>query len=330
MLNPLSLAPGVIVDMRIVMIICAILLSGWRAGIVAVFIIAAYRISLGGSGATAGVVTLISTFIIISLYDLRHGNATERPIEAASVTIGVVLFNQALGYMLLPEAVRIPFLQNTTLPFLLLYPLATSTVLMIVQRRDHYLSLLDKLQQSEQRFRAIFDQTFQFIGLLKPDGTLIEANKTALSFAGVTLDEIAGKPYWETRWWTVNKETQEELRAAIRRASNGEFVRYEVEVLGHNDQTVTIDFSLNPIKNEHGKVVMIIPEGRDISDQLVARQREIDLQMEQESSHLMREFIAHSAHHLRTPITVVKSTLFVCQKRLDQFIADIEATTEIH
>jgi len=40
-------------------------------------------------------------------------------------------------------------------------------------------SALEVLAESERRFRAIFDQTFQFIGLMAVDGTMIEANKTA-------------------------------------------------------------------------------------------------------------------------------------------------------
>jgi PAS domain-containing protein len=34
----------------------------------------------------------------------------------------------------------------------------------------------ERLVATERRFRAIFDQTFQFIGLLDVDGTLLEAN----------------------------------------------------------------------------------------------------------------------------------------------------------
>ncbi|MEI2580761.1 hypothetical protein [Scytonema sp. PRP1] len=40
------------------------------------------------------------------------------------------------------------------------------------------------LRESELRFRAIFNQTFQFMGLMKPDGTLVEANQTAFEFGG--------------------------------------------------------------------------------------------------------------------------------------------------
>ena len=58
------------------------------------------------------------------------------------------------------------------------------------------------LDATERRFRAIFDQTFQFVGLLEVDGTVLEANQTALTFAGVTLQSVVGKPFWDTPWFT--------------------------------------------------------------------------------------------------------------------------------
>ncbi|MGK7951131.1 MAG: hypothetical protein AB4368_20685 [Xenococcaceae cyanobacterium] len=43
--------------------------------------------------------------------------------------------------------------------------------------------LFQNLLETERRFRAIFDQTFQFIGLLTPDGILLEANREHPTFA---------------------------------------------------------------------------------------------------------------------------------------------------
>lgn len=56
------------------------------------------------------------------------------------------------------------------------------------------------------------------------------------------------------------------LQEAIERSRLGEFIRYEVDVLGANHQITTIDFSLRPLKDESEQVVLLIPEGRDISD----------------------------------------------------------------
>ncbi|MBE9047407.1 PAS domain S-box protein [Pleurocapsales cyanobacterium LEGE 10410] len=131
------------------------------------------------------------------------------------------------------------------------------------------------LKQSEQKFRAIFDWTFQFTGLLEPNGDVIEANRTALEFVGLTPADVRGKPFWSTPWWSMSQETQELLQQAIAQAATGEFVRFEVQHPGTENRLVTVDFSLTPIEDETGKVVLLIPEGRNISS---LKQVEADLQ----------------------------------------------------
>lgn len=116
----------------------------------------------------------------------------------------------------------------------------------------------------EQLYNIIFNQTFQFIGVLEPDGTLIDANEAALSFGGLNRDDVFGKPFWEAHWWQISEQTQATLQDAIDRAADGEFVRYEVEVQGA-ERNAIIDFSLRPVTNEHDDVILLVPEGRDIT-----------------------------------------------------------------
>lgn len=140
----------------------------------------------------------------------------------------------------------------------------------------------EMLRDRERLFRAIFDQSFQFIGLLKPDGTVLEANQTALAAAGLRSEEIIGAPFSETLWWQISPETKQQIREAIVSAAAGEVVRYEVDVLVADGAVATVDFSIKPIKDHTGKVLMLIPEGRDISDrkalerELVLRQSRFD------------------------------------------------------
>ncbi|BCL38374.1 PAS domain S-box protein [Nostoc sp. MS1] len=128
------------------------------------------------------------------------------------------------------------------------------------------------LQESERRFRGIFNNTFQFTGLLTVEGILLEANQTALTFAGIQSQDVINRPFWETHWWQISPQTQEKLKQAITLAAQGEFIRYEVDVLGANNQIATIDFSLRPLHDETGQVVLLIPEGRDISERQRAEQ----------------------------------------------------------
>lgn len=121
------------------------------------------------------------------------------------------------------------------------------------------------LRDSERRFRALFNETFQFVSLLTVEGLVLECNRAALDFAGLREDEVVGRPFWEGRWWRHSAAVQAQLRQAIATAAQGQFVRYEVEIEG-KEGLATIDFSLKPLFDDQGRVVMLIPEGRDISE----------------------------------------------------------------
>jgi adenylate cyclase len=122
------------------------------------------------------------------------------------------------------------------------------------------------LSVSERKFRAIFNQTFQFTGMLSVDGIVLEVNQTLLDFGGLQLTDVVGKPFWECYWWTTSQETKTQLQSAIKQAAQGEFIRYEVDLLGADKCITTIDFSIKPIFDESSNVEFLIIEGRDISD----------------------------------------------------------------
>jgi PAS domain S-box-containing protein len=138
------------------------------------------------------------------------------------------------------------------------------------------------LRQSEEKFRAMFDSAFQLTGLLSPEGVLLEANQAALDACGLRIEEVRGRPFWECPWWTRSSRAQKQLKASVARAARGEFVRYEVDLRGLDGRTVTVDFSLKPLVDATGRVTLIIPEGRDITER-----RQIEAQLRQnEETHL--------------------------------------------
>lgn len=132
--------------------------------------------------------------------------------------------------------------------------------------------------QSEQRFLAIFDGTFQFMGVLTPEGIVTESNRTALDAIAVNLEDVVGQLFWATPWWTHSPLLQEQLKQGIARAAKGELVRFEAEHILADETSVFVDFTLKPIIGEAGKVVMLIPEGRDITDR---KQAEIQLRQQE-------------------------------------------------
>lgn len=128
------------------------------------------------------------------------------------------------------------------------------------------------LRRSEKKFRAIFDQTFQFIGLLDIKGTLLAANKTSLDVLDIKEEDLLGNPFWETPWWNHSPELQKKLKNAIDRAAKGEFVRFEASHFNKEGNSFYVDFSLKPVHDDTGNVIMLIPEGRDITERIYAQE----------------------------------------------------------
>ncbi|MCC5645893.1 PAS domain S-box protein [Nostoc sp. CHAB 5824] len=156
----------------------------------------------------------------------------------------------------------------------------------------------EALSENEQKFRAIFNQTIQCMGLLQPNGVVLEANQTALDFAGITREEVVGKPFWEAKWWTISSETQAQLKTAIAAAANGKSIRYEVDVWGRDDRVMTIDFSLRPILDETGRVTLLISEGRDITEYQAALRERHKAEEALRSSQDFLQKVANTVPHI--------------------------------
>jgi PAS domain S-box-containing protein len=128
------------------------------------------------------------------------------------------------------------------------------------QQRD------EQLREGERRFRAIFEHAFEAIGLLSPDGTVLEINRTGrLMTEGAS--QLVGLPLWDLPWagsdLAPDDTARQRLRSAVAQAAAGQTVRYTADLRRGEQDVRKIDISLTPIRDETGKVIYIVPEGRD-------------------------------------------------------------------
>ncbi|HEY0835999.1 MAG TPA: PAS domain S-box protein, partial [Azospirillum sp.] len=122
------------------------------------------------------------------------------------------------------------------------------------------------LQASERRARATFDSTYQYMGILAPDGTVLALNRAAMDVTDGEREGDIGRPAWERRTWAAIPESAERLRAAVREAAAGGSVRFEAEVQAIGGGRRTVDFSIKPVHDERGRVVLLVPEAHDITE----------------------------------------------------------------
>ena len=121
----------------------------------------------------------------------------------------------------------------------------------------------------------VLDGLFAFVGLLSPDGVLLEANRAALDAIAAKPEDVLGKFFWETPWWTHSPEDQERLKQAIRQCVQGQSSRFEVRHHVSESRTLIMDFSLSPMFDDDGRVEYLIPSSVDVTERVMAeRQRE--------------------------------------------------------
>jgi two-component system cell cycle sensor histidine kinase/response regulator CckA len=190
-------------------------------------------------------------------------------------------------------------------------------------------------QASERKFRAIFDGTYELIGMLTPDGRLLEANRAALELAGIGSEPVHGKLFWETPWWTHSSELQSQLKTAITVAARGKFVRFEVTHRAANGELRAVDFSITPVTREDGSVASLVAEGRDISERKRADEENTRLQAQLYQAQKLDSIgrlaggVAHDFNNLLTVIlgNVDLARIEVPSQRMTEHLHDIEQAT---
>ena len=146
----------------------------------------------------------------------------------------------------------------------------------------------EKLRNSEQQLRRVIDSLHSLVGVLTPDGVLLEANRTALEAANLSAEDVVNQPFEQTYWWSHSSQIKTQLRAAITTAASGESVRYDVTVRVGADKYILIDFSIVPLFDRNGKVQYLIPSGIDITEREASKQA---LQRSQHELKLITEII---------------------------------------
>jgi PAS domain S-box-containing protein len=167
----------------------------------------------------------------------------------------------------------------------------------------------EALRDREARLNAMYSTSLEYIGLLTPEGTLLDCNRASLNFAGNLRGDVVGKHFAATPWFAGTPGGPELVHRAIACANSGETFRSELSLIRSNGDTVLFDFSLTPVRDANGAVVFLVPEGRDITD--VKRTEAALLQSEKLAA--VGRLAASIAHEINNPLESVMNLIYLAR-----------------
>ncbi|GHO45057.1 PAS domain S-box protein [Ktedonospora formicarum] len=103
------------------------------------------------------------------------------------------------------------------------------------------------------------------IGFLTPEGILLDINEAPLADAQIQREQVIGKPFAETPWWSFSSTSQDLLRAAIVRASEGETVNFETLISPRDGMDIHLEVTIIPHKSMDDCVEYLVFVGTDIT-----------------------------------------------------------------
>jgi PAS domain S-box-containing protein len=134
--------------------------------------------------------------------------------------------------------------------------------------------LASELQSlNERRFRAVFNQQFQFFSILSPDGHVLEINDLPLERAGISRDEVLGVYFWDTPFWRDLPAMRERWPARLKEAAaaNGP-VFSEDQYQTATGEIRVADASITAVRTSDGRVDFFIVQASDVTERKKAEE----------------------------------------------------------
>jgi len=167
------------------------------------------------------------------------------------------------------------------------------------------------LQQSEKNIRTVFETSYMNQGLLTTDGKIIYVNATSLASIKGRLEDVVGKDFAETPWFTGTPGMPEKVREGIARVAAGESIQIAMPLNMPTGYRI-YEFSMRPAMDETGKVVALVPEAVEITARVRAEQA---LQQAQKIE-AIGNLTGGIAHDFNNLLMAVLGSLELLRKRL--------------
>lgn len=162
MMNSAHLSSGIMFDTRSILVSATGMFFGFIPSLIAVLIIGAYRIVIGGAGALTGVLVTVLTAaigLIWNRFRLNRFLLNKKNIWIEFYFVGLITHVVMLLCMFtLPNNMAFIVLKEIGFPVLLVYPIGSLLLCLVLFAGHKNIKTQLDLEESEVRFRTMFEQ----------------------------------------------------------------------------------------------------------------------------------------------------------------------------
>lgn len=190
------------------------------------------------------------------------------------------------------------------------------------------------LETERNLLRTIIDHIHDKIYVKDRQSRFVTVNKETLkAMRGITIDEMIGASDLDHMPYERSKQLFDEEQAMMETGDpilNRELMT-PASITKHKDLWFLV--SKVPIYDDEGNVIGLVGINRDITSRKLASQHAVQIEVEQEKSKFLTEFITESSHEFRTPISIIRTSSYLLTHSVDptkheRYIAQITEQTE--
>lgn len=161
----------------------------------------------------------------------------------------------------------------------------------------------------EACLHAIYHARLEYIGLVTPDGILVDCNAALLEVAGSDRADMVGKPFADIPWFSSTPGASDVVRSAIAFAGSGEVFRSAFTLNRPGGEPMVVDFLLTPVRDDSGAIVFLVPEGRDVTEE---KRTETAL-LKSEKLASVGRLASSIAHEINNPLESVMNLIYLAR-----------------
>lgn len=170
------------------------------------------------------------------------------------------------------------------------------------------------LKASEQRFRSLVELAPVGIFQADPLGVITWVNPHWVTVTGLKGDAAAGMTWMEI----VHPDDQPALEEQAKRsAASGSHISADFRLARKSRPFPTLHATVTPVTGGSGSLVGYIGMVIDITERKKTYEQELRLESERQRVKVLGQFIRDTSHDLRTPLSVIKSGLYLVSRSTD-------------